>query len=293
MTRPANGNPRRVAMLAAATAAVAASATLVAAGDASARPACEALGNPCSTGAKTAPGKVDVNAGYTLTVRRAPRSSARKVRKLRDGAPVRILCQAQGQQMTGTFGTTRLWDKLIHGGWVSDSYVFTGKDGRVAPSCPPRKAPHPKKRHRPRDRSKGTPHSVTLRNDYPFQAASPKGVDPWAFYFRECTSFVAFRLNKLTHFKFSNMMQGGHFGDGGHWDDNARALGFRVNNRPTVGSVMVRDSGTWGHVAIVAQVQRGRFLVEEYNHEVDHGYDQRWIARTDTAEWDHFIHFRQ
>ena len=293
MTRLAIGNPRRAATLAAASAAVAASVTLVAAGSAPAYPICDTTGNPCPTGPKTAPGKVDVNAGYTLTVRRAPRSGARKVRKLRDGANVRIVCQTQGERMTGTFGTTRLWDKLIHGGWVSDSYVFTGKDGRVAPSCAPRTHAHPKRKHHPRSRSKGTPRSVTLRNDYPFQAASPKDVDPWAFYYRECTSFVAFRLNKLKNFRFHNTMQGGRFSDGGHWDDNARALGFRVNNRPTVGSVMVRDSGTWGHVAIVAKVERGRFLVEEYNHEVDHGYDQRWIARADTAEWDHFIHFRQ
>ncbi len=73
-------------------------------------------------------------------------------------------------------------------------------------------------------------------------------------------------------------MQGGHFGDAGNWDDNARALGFKVNNTPTVGSVMVRDSGTWGHVAIVAKVTKKRFLIEEYNHDVDHGYGQRWIC---------------
>ena len=293
MTRPAIGNPRRAATLAAAVAAVAASTILAAAGDASARPICDTTGNPCPSGPKTAPGTVDVNAGYTLTVRRAPRSGARKVRRLRDGAHVRIVCQTQGEQTTGTFGTTRLWDKLARGGFVSDSFVFTGRDGRVAPSCAPSRTPHPKKKHRALDRSKGTPRSVTLRDDYPFRSASPEGVDPWAFYYRECTSFVAFRLNKLRHFKFSNTMQGGRFSDGGNWDDNARALGFRVNNRPTVGSVMVRDSGTWGHVAIVAKVERGRFLVEEYNHDVDHGYGQRWIARANTAEWDHFIHFRQ
>jgi surface antigen len=284
--------PRRRSLVAA-TAAVAASATLVAAGDASARPICDTTGNPCPTGPKTALGKVDVAAGYTLTVRRAPRSGARKVRELRDGARVRIVCQAQGEQVSGTFGTTRLWNKLRKGGWVSDSYVYTGKDGRVAPSCPPRQKPKPRKQHQPRDRSKGTPRSVTLRNDYPFPNASPDGVDPWAFYNRECTSFVAFRLNKLRNFRFHNTMQGGRFSDGGNWDDNARRLGFRVNRRPTVGSVMVRDSGTWGHVAIVAKVERGRFLVEEYNHDVSHGYGQRWISRADGSEWDHFIHFRQ
>ena len=92
MNRVAIGDRRRAATLAAAVAAVAASTMLVAAGNASAYPICDITGNPCPTGPKTAPGRVDVNAGYTLTVRRAPRSGARKVRRLRDGANVRILC---------------------------------------------------------------------------------------------------------------------------------------------------------------------------------------------------------
>ena len=282
-------SPRR---LAAATA-VAAAATLISAGGAAAMPVCDTAGNPCPTGPRTAPGKVNVNDGYTLTVRRAPRSSARKVRKLSDGASVRIVCQAQGEQTTGTYGTSRLWDKLAKGGWVSDTYVYTGADGRVAPTCPPRTKPQPHAQPQPQDHSKRRPRSVTLHDDYPYKTASPEGVDPWAFYYRECTSFVAYRLNKLKRFSFSNTMQGGRFSDGGNWDDNARRLGFRVNRRPTVGSVMVRDSGTWGHVAIVAKVTRTRFLVEEYNHDTSHGYGQRWINRADGSEWDHFIHFRQ
>ena len=292
MTSTAVQDPRRRTRSAAAAVAVAISATLLVAGDASARPVCDEVGNPCPTGPKSAPGRVDVNDGFTLTVRRAPRSGARKVRELRDGANVRIVCQTQGEQVTGTFGTTRLWNKLARGGFVSDAFIYTGKDGRVAPACPGRKT-RPKKRRQPQDRQKGRPRSVTLKNDYPFQNASPDGVDPWAFYFRECTSFVAFRLNKLKNFRFHNTMQGGRFSDGGNWDNNARALGFRVNTRPTVGSVMVRDSGTWGHVAIVAKVTPRRFLVEEYNHDTSHGYGQRWISRADGAEWDHFIHFRQ
>lgn len=258
------------------------------------RPPCDVVGNPCASAPKTAPGHVDVNAGYHLTVRRAPRTGARKVRSLRDGAPVRIVCQTLGQSVSGTFGTSRLWDKLIHGGYVSDTFIYTGSDGRVAPECPPRHPAHPTPQPHPTQPSHGRPRSVTLTNDYPYKTASPETADPWGFYHRECTSFVAYRLNKLKHFTFSNGMQGGHFGDAGHWDDNARALGFRVDNHPTVGSVMVRDSGTWGHVAIVAKVRKHSFLVEEYNHNVPHGYGRRWISRSSSSpDWDHFIHFRQ
>jgi surface antigen len=265
------------------------------AGEAAAMPICDTAGTPCPTGPKTAPGTVDVNAGWTLTVRNAPAAGAAKVRELQDGAKVQIVCQIRGDQMTGTFGTSRLWDKLAKGGYVSDTYINTGSDGRVAPNCDSDEgAATPQPQPQPQDTSKKRPRSVTLKNDYPFQNASPEDADPWNFYFRECTSFVAFRLNKLKNFTFTNTMQGGRFSDGGNWDDNARRLGFKVNQRPTVGSVMVRDSGTWGHVAIVAKVKRDKFLVEEYNHDVSHGYGQRWISRRKSSgEWDKFIHFRQ
>ncbi len=260
---------------------------------ATARPVCDSAGNPCPSGPSTAPGRVDVAAGYTLAARRAPRTNARKLRSLADGRRVRIVCQTRGERVTGTFGTSRLWDKLAGGGYVSDTYVYTGADGRVAPECPPRTRSRPQNHPTAPQAQKGRPRSVRLRNDYPYPTASPHDADRWGFFYRECTSFVAYRLNRLKGFTFTNRMRGGHFGDAGHWDDNARALGFRVDRRPTVGSVMVRDSGTWGHVAIVAKVTRTRFLVEEFNHDVGHGYGQRWLSRSSSSpEWDRFIHFR-
>lgn len=51
-----------------------------------------------------------------------------------DGGTVRITRQTRGQTVTGTYGTTSLWDK-IGAGYVSDAYVNTGSDGQVAPSC--------------------------------------------------------------------------------------------------------------------------------------------------------------
>jgi hypothetical protein len=52
-----------------------------------------------------------------------------------DGAWVTITCQATGSQVTGYYGTSKLWDKLASGGYVTDTYVYTGSDGRVAPDC--------------------------------------------------------------------------------------------------------------------------------------------------------------
>lgn len=130
------------------------------------------------------------------------------------------------------------------------------------------------------------PASVTLKDDYPYKTDSPNDVDPWGFYKRECTSFVAHRLNKVM--KFSNWMKGGRFSNAHNWDDNARRLGFKVDKNATVGSVMVRESGKFGHVAIVAKVEKTRVFVEQYNAGGSHRYSKEWLPRADKK----FIHFK-
>jgi len=232
-------------------------------------------------GSTAANGVVRVNKGYTLSVHRGPRAAAPVTRKLRNGARVRIVCQTTGDQMTGRFGTSRIWDKLAKGGYVTDTYVRTGSDGRVAPACP--KPPSGGGGHHG-----GRPASIVGRDDYPFRTDSPNDVDPWRFYKRECTSFVAYRLNKVM--SFSNFMDGGHFGNAMGWDENARRLGFRVNRRPTRGSVMVRNSGTYGHVAMVARVRPGQILVEQYNAGGTHVYSKQWLS---VASYMTFIHFNK
>lgn len=79
-------------------------------------------------------GTVDTD-GTPLSVRSAPSTTASIVGTLADGAIVTITCQERGDMVTGTFGTTDLWDK-VGGGYVSDAFVNTGADGQVAPTCP-------------------------------------------------------------------------------------------------------------------------------------------------------------
>lgn len=79
-------------------------------------------------------GRVDTN-GADLTVRSGPSTSFAAVGSVADGANVTIKCQKIGQSVTGTFGTTSLWDN-IGSGFVSDAFVSTGSDGQVAPTCP-------------------------------------------------------------------------------------------------------------------------------------------------------------
>jgi surface antigen len=151
----------------------------------------------------------------------------------------------------------------------------------VAPRCKRRAHPDP-------NPGGGRPASITLRDDYPFANGSWHDVDPWAFYKRECTSFVAFRLNKVM--RFHNLMRGGRFSNAENWDDNARRIGFRVNRRPRVGAVMVRNSGTFGHVAMVAKVRPGRIFVEQYNAGGTHDYSKQWLPVSSVMT---FIHFKR
>jgi len=73
--------------------------------------------------------------GAPLTIRSGASSGSTAIGSVADGAYVTISCQKVGQSITGTYGTTALWDK-IGAGYVSDAYVSTGSDGRVAPDCP-------------------------------------------------------------------------------------------------------------------------------------------------------------
>ena len=73
--------------------------------------------------------------GPALTVRQKPTAASAAIGSRADGARVTIICQTYGQSVTGTYGTSTVWDRLKSGGYVSDAYVRTGSDGLVAPLC--------------------------------------------------------------------------------------------------------------------------------------------------------------
>ena len=78
-------------------------------------------------------GRVNTS-GAALTVRSGAGTSHGAVGSVADGASVRITCQVRGQSVSGTYGTSSLWD-FIGSGYVADAYVSTGSDGQVAPTC--------------------------------------------------------------------------------------------------------------------------------------------------------------
>lgn len=89
--------------------------------------------NACGGGSGVT-GHVDTS-GLPLTIRSGPGTNFSAVGSVADGATVSISCQKRGESITGTFGTSTLWDK-IGSGFVSDAFISTGSDGQVAPTCP-------------------------------------------------------------------------------------------------------------------------------------------------------------
>jgi len=104
--------------------------------------------------------------------------------------------------------------------------------------------------------------------------------DPWGFYERECTSFVAWKLNLFNGVNFYNTMKGGRFGNASNWGNNAKSIGYVVNNTPATGSVAWWSSG---HVAWVSQVDATGVYIEEYNNDYNGNYNARKIPSTPTG----------
>ena len=90
--------------------------------------------NGCGGGGGTGSGTVRTN-GTPLNVRAAPNTSSAVMGSLANGTRVTIYCQTRGQTITGTYGTSNLWNRIGSGRYIPDVYTYTGSDGQVAPSC--------------------------------------------------------------------------------------------------------------------------------------------------------------
>ncbi|KUN77352.1 hypothetical protein AQJ66_33540 [Streptomyces bungoensis] len=73
--------------------------------------------------------------GVRLNVRSGPGTSYGIVRVLPEGTRVPIFCQTPGTTVSGYYGTSKIWDNIDNGEYVSDAYVNTGTDGYVASRC--------------------------------------------------------------------------------------------------------------------------------------------------------------
>lgn len=136
--------------------------------------------------------------------------------------------------------------------------------------------------------------AAAIGDNYPskYKSKAVNGVvDEWNFYNRNCTSFVAWRLNSANGVKFTNQYKGAsRWGNAKTWGTVAKSLKVPVNSTPAVGSVAWSDKGTYGHVAWVAEVRSGgQIVVEEYNWGVVGGYGKRTVA---ASSFTGFIHIK-
>lgn len=146
------------------------------------------------------------------------------------------------------------------------------------------------------------PQSVSAASgvdDYPSRLKSAgldALVDPWLFYNRECTSWVAWRLNSENGVAFYNYWKGVHWGNASNWKTAAKAAGVPVDNNPTRGAVAWWSAGSAGssrgHVAWVQVVGDGAITIEEYNYLRAGYYDTRTISNTSSLWPSGFIHVK-
>jgi len=171
--------------------------------------------------------------------------------------------------------------------------------------------------------SSDLPHSY--KNDYPFQNAAycPNSTpqascladtdDPYGFFYRECTSYVSWRMNRdlgtpdPRNPSFFNGMGNGTWRAARYWNSNASALGYVVDSRPEVGAIAQWVSGcggncSSGHVAYVESKNTdGSIDISEYNYASDdnkvssepgdHQFGIRTISPSETNLV--FIHIKQ
>ncbi len=110
------------------------------------------------------------------------------------------------------------------------------------------------------------------------------------FYYRQCTDFCAWCLvsrNGVTN--FNNRYGGLRWGNAKDWDDAARSIGIAVDNTPAVGAIAYWESGSYGHVAWVREVNDNTVTIEEYNNYnyKPYAFCERTIAKSNPSGYIH------
>ncbi|MDG4825870.1 N-acetylmuramoyl-L-alanine amidase [Asanoa sp. WMMD1127] len=82
-------------------------------------------------------GKGTGTAGARLNVRGGPGTGHPVVGTVAKGAKATIWCQRAGSRVTGTYGTSTVWDRIGTNRWVAHSYLKTGHPGFIpgVPRC--------------------------------------------------------------------------------------------------------------------------------------------------------------
>jgi surface antigen len=87
--------------------------------------------------------------------------------------------------------------------------------------------------------------------------------DPWGYYLRNCTSYVAWKITQ----EFPSVKIG-DWGNAENWAAALHKAGYSYDSTPRVGDIAVwgkEVAGGYGHVAYVASVTKGIATFDEYN----------------------------
>lgn len=84
--------------------------------------------------AHAATGTVVTDSGSGVTIRSGNATTFSAVGTQPNGT-VTIDCQIYGEPVTGKYGRSLIWDHIPGKGFISDSYVYTGSSGLIAPLC--------------------------------------------------------------------------------------------------------------------------------------------------------------
>lgn len=108
--------------------------------------------------------------------------------------------------------------------------------------------------------------------------------DRWGYEYRNCTSYVAWRLARsgVPADLFADL------GDASQWARGvAGERGVVVNHRPSPGAIATWGGAGVGHVAWVVSVRGGRVTVADYNYDGTGSYARHVIPTRPNA----YIHF--
>lgn len=90
-----------------------------------------------------------------------------------------------------------------------------------------------------------------------------KHVDPWKFYYHQCTSYVAWRRKDLGR----EIPPWGEIypTNAKHFYDRAKEDNYKVNRKPSKGAIAVNRNGEWGHVMIVEKAYGDFIDISQFN----------------------------
>lgn len=122
-----------------------------------------------------------------------------------------------------------------------------------------------------------TGRDFAATTEYPWATVEPfpsSGVDPWGFYYRQCTSYAAWRRANLGR----PIPAWGFLGPANakDWPGWASKFGMRVDSQPEVGALAVYPVGQYGHVMVVESIVANgeKVLVSEFNADWNGRYSQ-------------------